>query len=259
MSDPVCRGAAPPSPRPLRPHRPPLHLCEPPPPKSAVVFAETALRQVIEVIDRRRPVAQLRPLMTPVLVDRVIAHAGVARRGSATMRRVRVRQAPWTSGSARRRGLRGGGVRVVHRGPGACTPSPPASSGTGTAGGWSRCRSANERARYRQRGTCIRRGREVLALLADAGRHSSSTVGDRRGVPAALARPLSSARRSRRGSAGCRRRGRPTRENEVIEFERTPERGSLHRRRPVGGRIGATNSPTSDGTRSARRGTYRKR
>ena len=79
------------SPRPLRPRRPPLHLCEPPPPKSAVVFAETALRQVIEVIDRRRPVAQLRPLMTPLLVERVIAHAGVARRGSATMLRVRVR------------------------------------------------------------------------------------------------------------------------------------------------------------------------
>jgi len=56
-----------------------------------VVFAETALRQVIEVIDRRRPVAQLRPLMTPVLVDRVIAHAGATRRGSATMLRVRVR------------------------------------------------------------------------------------------------------------------------------------------------------------------------
>lgn len=79
------------SPHPVRAHRPLLHLCEPPPPKSAVVFAETALRQVIEVIDRRRPVAQLRPLMTPVLVDRVIAHAGAARRGSATMRRVRVR------------------------------------------------------------------------------------------------------------------------------------------------------------------------
>ncbi len=78
-------------PPPLRPHRPPLHVCEPPPPRSAVVFAETALRQVIEVIDRRRPVAQLRPLMTPALVDRVIAHAGVARRGSATMRRLRVR------------------------------------------------------------------------------------------------------------------------------------------------------------------------
>ncbi|MDZ4235384.1 MAG: hypothetical protein U1C73_16860, partial [Dietzia sp.] len=54
------------SPRPLR--RAPLHLCEPPPPKSAVVFAETALRQVIEVIDRRRPVAQLRPLLAPALI-----------------------------------------------------------------------------------------------------------------------------------------------------------------------------------------------
>ncbi|MGB0962653.1 MAG: Rv3235 family protein, partial [Mycobacterium sp.] len=30
-------------------------------------------------------------LMTPVLVDRVIAHAGAARRGSATLRRVRLR------------------------------------------------------------------------------------------------------------------------------------------------------------------------
>ena len=56
-----------------------------------MVFAETALRQVIEVIDRRRPVAQLRPVMTPVLVDRVIAHARVTHRRSATIRRVRVR------------------------------------------------------------------------------------------------------------------------------------------------------------------------
>lgn len=80
-----------PSPRPLRARRPPPRPCEVPPPKSAVVFAETALRQVIEVLDRRRPVAQLRPLMTPVLVDRVIALTGVTRRGSATMRRVRVR------------------------------------------------------------------------------------------------------------------------------------------------------------------------
>ncbi|MDN4518604.1 hypothetical protein JN086_08660 [Mycolicibacterium austroafricanum] len=79
-----------PSPRALRAHRPP-HPHEPPPPRSAVVFAETALRQVIEVIDRRRPVAQLRPLMTPVLVDCVIARAAAPRTGSATLRRVRVR------------------------------------------------------------------------------------------------------------------------------------------------------------------------
>ncbi|WP_275572256.1 Rv3235 family protein [Mycolicibacterium vanbaalenii] len=56
------------------------------------MFAETALRQVIiEVIDRRRPVAQLRPLMPPVLVDCVIARAAAPRTGSATLRRVRVR------------------------------------------------------------------------------------------------------------------------------------------------------------------------
>jgi hypothetical protein len=86
----------------VRAHRPPLHLCEVPPPRSAVAFAEAALRQVIEVIDRRRPIAQLRPLMTPALVDRVLAHAGSERRGSATLRTVRVRavhQASRTDGA----------------------------------------------------------------------------------------------------------------------------------------------------------------
>lgn len=77
--------------RPLRAHRPPPLPHEPPPPRSAVVFAETALRQVIEIIDRRRPVAQLRPLMTPALIERVIARAAAPRTGSATLRRVRVR------------------------------------------------------------------------------------------------------------------------------------------------------------------------
>ncbi|AFM16177.1 hypothetical protein Mycch_1375 [Mycolicibacterium chubuense NBB4] len=76
-----------PSPRRLREPR----LTEQPAPRSAVVFAERALRQVIEVIDRRRPVAQLRPLMTPVLIDRVIARVGATRTASAHLRRVRVR------------------------------------------------------------------------------------------------------------------------------------------------------------------------
>jgi hypothetical protein len=80
-----------PSLRPLRSHPVPPRPCESPAPRSAVVFAETALLQVIEVIDRRRPVAQLRPLMTPVLVDRVIARVGATRSGSAQLRRVRVR------------------------------------------------------------------------------------------------------------------------------------------------------------------------
>ena len=65
--------------------------CEPAPPRSAVMFAETALRQLLEVIDRRRPVAQLRPLMTPVLVERMIARAAATRNGSTSMLRVRTR------------------------------------------------------------------------------------------------------------------------------------------------------------------------
>lgn len=78
-----------PSSRTLRTHRRPVH--EAPPPKSAVVFAETALRQVIEVIDRRRPIAQLRPVMTPLLIDCVVARTRAPRTGSASLRRVRVR------------------------------------------------------------------------------------------------------------------------------------------------------------------------
>ncbi len=72
-----------------RPHRPAPR--EAPPPKSAVTFAEAALLQTIEVIDRRRPVAQLRPVMAPALIDRVLVRARAPRSGSATLHRVRVR------------------------------------------------------------------------------------------------------------------------------------------------------------------------
>ncbi|KKF00186.1 Rv3235 family protein [Mycolicibacterium obuense] len=72
-----------------RPHRPALR--EAPPPRAAVTFAEAALLQIIEVIDRRRPVAQLRPLMPPALIDRVLVRARAPRTGSATLHRVRVR------------------------------------------------------------------------------------------------------------------------------------------------------------------------
>jgi hypothetical protein len=36
---------------------------EAPPPRAAAVFADGVLRRVLEVIDRRRPIAQLRPLL----------------------------------------------------------------------------------------------------------------------------------------------------------------------------------------------------
>ena len=42
------------------------------PPGDAVAFTDAALRRVLEVIDRRRPVAQLRALLAPALIDTVI-------------------------------------------------------------------------------------------------------------------------------------------------------------------------------------------
>ena len=76
---------------------------EPLPPREAVAFADAALRRVLEVADRRRPIAQLRPLVAPALIDTVIAlnraphtggtaHARPEGKGTAaTLRRVRLR------------------------------------------------------------------------------------------------------------------------------------------------------------------------
>jgi hypothetical protein len=63
----------------------------PQPPRAAVVFADAALRRVLEAIDRRRPVAQLRPLVAPALIDAVIALARTTHTATATLRRVRLR------------------------------------------------------------------------------------------------------------------------------------------------------------------------
>ena len=67
--------------------------------RAAAIFADAALRRVLEVIDRRRPLAQLRPLLDGALVDTLLPAArrgegvGSARRGegvgSARLRRVR--------------------------------------------------------------------------------------------------------------------------------------------------------------------------
>lgn len=62
------------------------------PPHDALVFADTALRRVLEVADRRRPTGQLKSLVIPPLLD---ALAAQARRpppdGSAVLQRVRLR------------------------------------------------------------------------------------------------------------------------------------------------------------------------
>jgi hypothetical protein len=60
--------------------------------RAAADFADAALRRVLEVIDRRRPITQLRPLLTAGLVDSVLAlNPGAAgRREAAVLRRVRL-------------------------------------------------------------------------------------------------------------------------------------------------------------------------
>jgi len=88
------------TPRPLRHTRPPAQ--ETPLPPAASLFADATLRRVLEVLDRRRPVIQLRALLTPALVDAVTStlrtsqasQASPSRRTApATLRRVRLRPA----------------------------------------------------------------------------------------------------------------------------------------------------------------------
>jgi hypothetical protein len=60
-----------------------------PDPRAAAAFADAALRRVLEVIDRRRPLSQLRQLLAPGLVDSLLT--GAARgteAGPARLRRV---------------------------------------------------------------------------------------------------------------------------------------------------------------------------
>ncbi|GAY19021.1 Rv3235 family protein [Mycobacterium sp. shizuoka-1] len=82
------------------PRRPALPPAETAPLRAAAGFADAALRRVLEVIDRRRSLAQLRPLMAAGLVDSLLP--AVARhdgRDAARLRRLRV-QPVGTDGSA---------------------------------------------------------------------------------------------------------------------------------------------------------------
>lgn len=73
-------------PRPRTP-APPAERPSGPDIRAAAAFADAALRRVLEVIDRRRPLAQLRPLLAAGLVDSLLA--GSARRtDGARLRRV---------------------------------------------------------------------------------------------------------------------------------------------------------------------------
>jgi hypothetical protein len=92
-----------PAPTPAAMHRPlrrPLRPVDrasagpPQPPAAAGRFTDAALRRVLEVIDRRRPIAQLRPMLTPALLDMVFTQARNAGPEKASvLRRVRLRTA----------------------------------------------------------------------------------------------------------------------------------------------------------------------
>ncbi|OYN75597.1 Rv3235 family protein [Mycolicibacterium sphagni] len=82
------------------PRRPAPVPVETAPMRAAAGFADAALRRVLEVIDRRRPLAQLRPLLAAGLVDSLLpAVARQEGRGAAHLRRLRV-QPVGTDGSA---------------------------------------------------------------------------------------------------------------------------------------------------------------
>ncbi|MCZ8379349.1 Rv3235 family protein [Mycobacterium sp. CPCC 205372] len=77
------------TPRPLRP----APAAAPVAPQPAALFADAALRRVLEVIDRRRPAAQLRALLAPPLLATVVTHARLRHAAPARLRRVRLRAA----------------------------------------------------------------------------------------------------------------------------------------------------------------------
>lgn len=59
--------------------------------RRAAAFADGALRRVLEVLDRRRPIGQLRPLMDTALIDAVAGLVSVTERDStAVLRRILV-------------------------------------------------------------------------------------------------------------------------------------------------------------------------
>lgn len=63
--------------------------------RQAAVFADGALRRVLEVIDRRRPATQLRSVLAPGLIDAVLSVCRLAAGppGAAVLRRTRLQPA----------------------------------------------------------------------------------------------------------------------------------------------------------------------
>jgi hypothetical protein len=86
-----------PRPLPRAAGHPPREL---PVPRAAAIFADAAVRRVLEVLDRRRAVAALRPLLAPRLFDAVVALSRTPVHETAVLRRVRVRTVEALDGDA---------------------------------------------------------------------------------------------------------------------------------------------------------------
>lgn len=80
------------SPRLLRP-APRREVTESVAPPAAGAFADLALRRVLEVLDRRRPLMHLKPVVAPQVLDTVGALCRVRHPSPAKLRRVRLRSA----------------------------------------------------------------------------------------------------------------------------------------------------------------------
>lgn len=95
---PARRTSAPPlrrHPPRMRPDRPVRHTL-PPLLQSVAVFADAALRRVLEVVDGRRPPTHLRPLLAAGLAESVVSLRPVSATGRAepaTLQRLRVQPA----------------------------------------------------------------------------------------------------------------------------------------------------------------------
>ncbi|WP_390888055.1 Rv3235 family protein [Candidatus Mycobacterium wuenschmannii] len=87
-----CRAPSPGALRKRNTHAPQRYPAPAAPMPQAVAFADAALRRVLEVIDRRRPIAHLTGLLARELVDSVLAANRMdgARHGVAVLRRVRL-------------------------------------------------------------------------------------------------------------------------------------------------------------------------
>ncbi len=86
---------------------------EPLPPPAAVAFADAALRRVLEVTDRRRPIAQLRALVAPALIDTITALTRLPHSATAALGRVRVRMVDDQTGELFATYTRGHRVRAI--------------------------------------------------------------------------------------------------------------------------------------------------